>query len=62
MLARFAAQARIEPAVSVCVSSTGFDWSMRVVSESRFFLASMANEVLPVTSLRSSGPRPPTAT
>ena len=47
MVARFAAHAWIESAVSVCESSTGLDWSISVVSGSRFLRASMASVVLP---------------
>ena len=32
-----------QPAVSVCESRTGFDWSIRVVSESRFWRASIGS-------------------
>ena len=38
--------------MSVCVSSTGLDWSISVVSGSRFLRASMASVVLPLTSRR----------
>ena len=47
--------------MSVWVSSTGLDWSIKAVSASRLLRASIASVVVPLTSRDSSGPSPPTA-